>query len=762
VYGQSVQDQAPLSWIQRHKVSVPYEAVRSYENIFWWIAPEQSFILHSGHLGLPVQTEDWSEPCQTNQIWHYDFTSNVFSPTTPWLRPPKRCGGKGIYDEAFNRIIIHGGGHRLDMGYGYINPDGNALTTDEDERNLWVYDPSARQWYDMRPVYKELMTQTDRYWRGYSFNVGYAREYGLMLFNACMGRFIQAYSLHDNRWSYFGKSGTITRGSNRSASYDLRHHALVIAGGGTDTWVFQLGTNTWSQKAYTQTPTSASTWYGGYDAVSYDENAGRHVFLKGDGSAMYTLDLADSAGWKPLTASAYPPSSGHLGQQFHYSRELNIHYLYASVGSEVWTFRLSGRDTAMPGPPVNVRSHTTASGIHIAWDRPDLGPVPDQYYIYKTNWVRVLMSGLNIGHEPGPYVKTDSTTSLEIDLPVTYSPDEWYSFYVSAVSSGLESTPSTPAFTTPAVPMALVASVYSNTRVALKWKPHPGSDITGYNVYRAMGETPYRSGFTKLNAAPVTLHRYTDTAATLSAGLIGNYAVTAVNVLGYESGFSPVAFTVPDPVPGVYMDTVSMTLNWSPSPCDTILGYQPVRAARSGDYWNYFTGGWNYFGAITQDTFVTVDNPGQYVYGVRAVNVRNQRGSFSDFAPYPDRHAVNMGWFLGDGRFNKPVADTFWQDLGQGSIGIEEEEGTIRSGSVSVETYPNPFNPTITIRIQCKLQNANCKMQIFNAAGRMVHQVKNPASGEYQWKTAGLPSGIYFVRVQAGKARVTRKIVLQR
>jgi hypothetical protein len=44
----------------------------------------------------------------------------------------------------------------------------------------------------------------------------------------------------------------------------------------------------------------------------------------------------------------------------------------------------------------------------------------------------------------------------------------------------------------------------------------------------------------------------------------------------------------------------------------------------------------------------------------------------------------------------------------------------------------------------------------------MVHRVADLKPGTFTWNAAGLPSGIYFVRVQAGKARVTRKIVLQR
>jgi hypothetical protein len=417
----------------------------------------------------------------------------------------------------------------------------------------------------------------------------------------------------------------------------------------------------------------------------------------------------------------------------------------------------------MPNPPDNVSSYTNSSGINIEWTKPDSGPDPQQYYVYRTSWRRVTMSGLNVGHEPGVYVKIDSTASLSIDVPVTYSVDEWYSYYISSVNQGKESVPSTPAFTTPRVPMCLIASVFALQEVRLKWKRHPGSDIVGYNVYRAMGETPYRSNFTKLNTEPVTSHRFTDPTVDLTAGLIGNYAVTAVNVLGYESGFSPVAFTVPDAVPGLWLDTTAMTLKWNKSLCDTILGYQLVRAAKSTDYWGYLTGGWSYHGSVILDTFATIDNANQYVYGVRAANIRGQRGCFSDFAPFVDRHAVNLGWYMGDGRFVEPVKDTFWQDLGQGTIGAETRfEEDAGSG---LSCYPNPFNGKVAISYQLSAIS-KVNLQIFNINGKMVKKLTAADSRQLMagitWNASSLASGLYLVRVVAGNKALTKKIILQR
>ena len=57
-------------------------------------------------------------------------------------------------------------------------------------------------------------------------------------------------------------------------------------------------------------------------------------------------------------------------------------------------------------------------------------------------------------------------------------------------------------------------------------------------------------------------------------------------------------------------------------------------------------------------------------------------------------------------------------------------------------------------------------MQLFDVAGRLRTQLyEGAASGQMQqvsWREAGLPGGIYFLRVQSGADASTKKITLQR
>ena len=78
-------------------------------------------------------------------------------------------------------------------------------------------------------------------------------------------------------------------------------------------------------------------------------------------------------------------------------------------------------------------------------------------------------------------------------------------------------------------------------------------------------------------------------------------------------------------------------------------------------------------------------------------------------------------------------------------------------------SYPNPFNPSTTIRFDVKTQR-NTILHIFDINGRLVISLVDEvlASGthEVQWNASQQSSGIYFVELMSGKDRVVQKIVL--
>ena len=82
---------------------------------------------------------------------------------------------------------------------------------------------------------------------------------------------------------------------------------------------------------------------------------------------------------------------------------------------------------------------------------------------------------------------------------------------------------------------------------------------------------------------------------------------------------------------------------------------------------------------------------------------------------------------------------------------------------VMQDAYPNPFNPTTTIRFGLPV-SSNVVLNIYNLSGQKVTQLVNSycEAGFYDisWNATDLSSGIYFCRIQAGEFHSVRKIVL--
>jgi len=101
-------------------------------------------------------------------------------------------------------------------------------------------------------------------------------------------------------------------------------------------------------------------------------------------------------------------------------------------------------------------------------------------------------------------------------------------------------------------------------------------------------------------------------------------------------------------------------------------------------------------------------------------------------------------------------------------------------GAIAVETrpevfalqnnYPNPFNPSTTIKYQ--LPNAvDVRLEIYNVVGQVVRTLigeqQNAGRYEYQWDATSnngqtLSSGIYFYRLQAGEFQEVKKMLLMK
>lgn len=95
--------------------------------------------------------------------------------------------------------------------------------------------------------------------------------------------------------------------------------------------------------------------------------------------------------------------------------------------------------------------------------------------------------------------------------------------------------------------------------------------------------------------------------------------------------------------------------------------------------------------------------------------------------------------------------------------GIHGEEAARPNCYSLSQNYPNPFNPTTTISFSFSRKPYG-SLKVFDVLGREVATILSadlPAGNHSrQWNAEGLPSGVYFYRLQAGTFTETKKLIL--
>ena len=102
--------------------------------------------------------------------------------------------------------------------------------------------------------------------------------------------------------------------------------------------------------------------------------------------------------------------------------------------------------------------------------------------------------------------------------------------------------------------------------------------------------------------------------------------------------------------------------------------------------------------------------------------------------------------------------------LGGSITGVSEGPG-VAGGFTLLQNYPNPFNPTTTIRYGVPYRS-RVRLTVFNTLGQQVAVLRNGEEEagyhEVTFDGAGLPSGVYFYRIQSGSFTETKKLLLVR
>ncbi|MBK9098989.1 MAG: T9SS type A sorting domain-containing protein [bacterium] len=92
-----------------------------------------------------------------------------------------------------------------------------------------------------------------------------------------------------------------------------------------------------------------------------------------------------------------------------------------------------------------------------------------------------------------------------------------------------------------------------------------------------------------------------------------------------------------------------------------------------------------------------------------------------------------------------------------------DENTTSPNEFVLHQNYPNPFNPTTRISWQSTISSRQ-SLKIYDVNGKEVEilfdEYKSAGSYEVSFTASGLPSGIYFYKLEAGNYTLTKKMIL--
>ncbi|MDZ7626654.1 MAG: T9SS type A sorting domain-containing protein [Ignavibacteriaceae bacterium] len=95
--------------------------------------------------------------------------------------------------------------------------------------------------------------------------------------------------------------------------------------------------------------------------------------------------------------------------------------------------------------------------------------------------------------------------------------------------------------------------------------------------------------------------------------------------------------------------------------------------------------------------------------------------------------------------------------------GVEDESNEIPTQFILKQNYPNPFNPSTTIKYSI-LTSEFVTLKVYDVLGNevatLVNEEKSAGSYEVSFDVAGLTSGIYFYKLQAGNLIETKKMIL--
>jgi hypothetical protein len=111
------------------------------------------------------------------------------------------------------------------------------------------------------------------------------------------------------------------------------------------------------------------------------------------------------------------------------------------------------------------------------------------------------------------------------------------------------------------------------------------------------------------------------------------------------------------------------------------------------------------------------------------------------------------------------VGGVWRRPLSEMITSIDPVAGELPNEFLLQQNYPNPFNPSTTIRYQLP-KASHVTLTVYDLLGKeaatLVNGMEEPGYESVEWNAAGVASGVYFCRLQAGDFVQTRKLLVLR
>jgi len=112
---------------------------------------------------------------------------------------------------------------------------------------------------------------------------------------------------------------------------------------------------------------------------------------------------------------------------------------------------------------------------------------------------------------------------------------------------------------------------------------------------------------------------------------------------------------------------------------------------------------------------------------------------------------------------SEKVAVSEWKPITVGTTAIDDVENGVVKGFALKQNFPNPFNPSTTIRYEVN-QRALVNLSVYDLTGKqvteLVNSIENTGSHEIKFDATNLPSGVYLYKLTAGSFVQMKKMVL--